>query len=78
MAEDFNPEEHTAPEVVEHLEDASDEEKKAVGAAELQGKGRKTVLEAAGVDPNARMDASGRVLNPWEVDPPKADAEAEN
>ena len=70
----YDPDAHKATEVVEHLEDASEEEKAAVATAERErDHPRKTVLEAAGVDPNARTDASGRVLNAWEVAPKKRD-----
>lgn len=68
MAE-YNPDEHKAADVVEKLEGASEEDKNKIVAAELQGKQRKSVLEAAGVDAGARMDASGRVLGDHEVLP---------
>lgn len=71
--EEFDPAEHTAAEVVEELEDAPEDEKRAIAAAELSGKARKTVLEAAGVDPGVRMDATGRILNGWEVAPKAAE-----
>lgn len=67
--EEFDPAEHTAPEVVEELESASEEEKLRIAAEEQAGKNRKTVLEAAGVDENVRLDSSGRRLFPWEVAP---------
>lgn len=66
---EYNPEEKAAPEVVADLEEMSQDERQAVAAAERQGKRRKSVLEAAGVDPDARTDAAGRVLNDWEVSP---------
>lgn len=66
---EYNPDEHKAADVVDKLEKASDEDKSKIAAAELQGKQRKSVLEAAGVDVGARMDGSGRVLNDWEVLP---------
>lgn len=69
VAEEFNPEEHKADEVADYLEDADEAERLRVAAAEQAGKGRKSVLEAAGVEPGTRMDASGRILNPWEVAP---------
>jgi hypothetical protein len=68
MAE-YNPDEHKAGDVVDKLEEATPEEKDQIVAAELKGKQRKSVLEAAGVDVGARMDGSGRVLNDWEVLP---------
>lgn len=68
MAE-FNPTEQSAAEVQKHLEKSDADEVQRVLAAELAGKKRKTVLEAWGVDPNERRDATGRVLNPWEVSP---------
>ena len=40
----YDPGEHTAPEVLEYLETASDEERDRVLAAEKAGKARKTVL----------------------------------
>lgn len=66
---EYNPDEKGASEVVEDLAEMSQEERETVAAAERQGKKRKTVLEAAGVDPEARTDASGRVLADWEVSP---------
>lgn len=72
----FDPSDHTAAEVKAELEQASEEEALKIAAAEQAGKNRKSVLEAAGVDENVRLDASGRVLHGWEVAPP-APAEAE-
>jgi trigger factor len=43
----FDPAEHKAEEVVDHLEGAPDDEKARVLAAEKAGKGRKTVLDGA-------------------------------
>ena len=71
MADEFDPTEHTATEVKAELEEASEEDKAKIVAAERQGKARKSVLEAAGADPDERTDASGRVLNPWETVPAK-------
>lgn len=67
----FDPTDHNADEVKDYLDDATEQEKGRVGAAEAapDGKRRKTVLEAAGVDEGVRMDASGRRLNGWEVEP---------
>lgn len=66
----FDPDEHKAGEVVEHLEGASEQEKAAVVAAELQrDTPRKSVIKAAGLDPNKRYDASGRELFGHEVAP---------
>lgn len=67
--QEYDPTEHKAAEVIAELEDATDEEKAAIAARERQGDGRKTVLEAAGVDPSVRTDASGRVLFAHEVAP---------
>lgn len=68
----FDPDEHKAGEVVEHLEGASEQEKAAVVAQELQrDKPRSTVIKAAGLDPNKRYDASGRELMAHEVSPAK-------
>lgn len=67
---EFDPTDHKATEVVEQLQEASEEEKLQIAAAEQAGKNRKSVLEAAGVDESVRLDASGRRLNPWEVAPP--------
>lgn len=75
--DEFNPEEHKVDEVKEYLESADEDERRRVAAAEQSGKGRKSVLEAAGVDPAVRMDASGRILNPWEVTPPTAEDQPE-
>lgn len=68
---EFNPGDHTAPDVVDVLEDANEEEKLRIAAAEQADKNRKTVLEAAGVEEGERLDASGRRLHPWEVLPKK-------
>lgn len=46
-ATSYDPAEHTADEVVEHLADAPAEEASRVVAAEKSGKARKTVLDAA-------------------------------
>lgn len=69
MADEFDPNEHTAEEVKAELAEASEEEKAQIVTAEKQGKSRKSVLQAAGVDPNVRTDASGRELFPWETAP---------
>jgi hypothetical protein len=65
----YDPSEYKAAEVVEELESASEEEKLRIAAAEQAGKNRKSVLEAAGVEGDVRLDASGRRLNAWEVAP---------
>lgn len=44
--EPYDPGAHTADEVVKYLKDASDEEKSRVLAAEADGKGRSTILNA--------------------------------
>ena len=60
----------TAAELKEDLKDATPEEAQEIVQEELaRDTPRKSVLEAAGVDPNQRMDASGRVLNSWETSP---------
>lgn len=60
----------TAADVKADLEGASEEERKEIVSEELQRDNpRKTVLEAAGLDPNKRYDASGRELFGWEVAP---------
>lgn len=70
MTDEFNPTDHKAAEVKEKLETASPQEKEAIVAAERNsGSPRKSVLEAAGVDPNVRTDAAGRELLAHEVDP---------
>lgn len=69
MADEFDPNEHTADEVKAELEEATEEEKDVIVASERKGKARKSVLKAAGADPDARTDASGRVLHPWETSP---------
>lgn len=67
---DFDPADHTADQVIDQLEEATPDEKDRIVSAELAGKKRKSVLAAADVDPSERRDASGRVLNGWEVPPP--------
>lgn len=72
MAEEkFDPAEHTAAEVKEVLKEATPEEKAEIVVAERAGDARRSVIKAAGEDPDVRTDASGRVLNPWEVSPGK-------
>lgn len=66
MAE-YDPNDGTVDEVLKKLEKASPDEQKRILAAERTGKARTTILEAYGVDPNERVDATGRVLYPWEV-----------
>lgn len=62
----------SAAEVKEELKEASEPERQQIVAEELQREQpRKTVLAAAGVDPDVRRDASGRALNGWEVAPKK-------
>lgn len=69
---EYDPADYKADEVVAELEDASEDEKLRIAAAEQAGKGRKSVLEAAGVEENVRLDASGRRLHGWEVAPKPA------
>lgn len=65
----FNPDDKNLDEVLAHLEKADADERERVLNAELAGKGRKTVLEKYGIDPNERRDAAGRPLYAHEVDP---------
>ena len=67
--ERFDPSEHTADEVKAELEQASEEEKAQIAAAEMAGKNRKSVLAASGVEEGERLDSTGRRLLPWEVAP---------
>lgn len=69
----FNPDEHTAAEVKAELAEASEDEKARIAAAEVAGKGRKSVLAEAGVKEGERLDSSGRRLFPWEVVPTPAE-----
>lgn len=68
MAE-FDPSTKSVDEVNAKLEKASESERTAILKAEQGGKARKTILEPYGIDPDARVDASGRELYPWEMDP---------
>ena len=63
----FDPSSAGVDAVLEKLEKADAEERQRILAAEVSGKKRKTVLEAYGIDPDARYDESGRQLYPWEV-----------
>src|SRR5690606_37477901 len=71
MAE-FDPSAANVDEVLKKLEKADDKERERILAAERGGKARKSVLEEYGIDPDARTDAAGRVLYPWEVSPDAA------
>lgn len=71
MAE-FDPSQKSVDEVLKYLSTATKTERNRVLAAETAGKKRKTVLEEYGIDPDARFDASGRQLYPWEVAPDEA------
>lgn len=70
----YDPSEHTVEEVKDELDSASESEKMRIAAAEQAGKGRKSVLAAAGVDESVRLDASGRRLHPWEILPQTQEA----
>ena len=63
----FDPNEKTVDEVLKQLEKADSEERQRILNEERQGKARKTILEEYGVDPNERVDATGRVMYPWEA-----------
>lgn len=68
MAE-FDPSNAGVDDVLKKLERADETERQRILNAERAGKSRKTVLEAYGIDPDSRVDATGRVLYPWEVSP---------
>lgn len=63
----FDPSDASVDEVQAKLEKAKPEERDRILAAERSGKARKTILEPYGIDPNERVDDTGRVLYPWEV-----------
>lgn len=65
----FDPSEKDVDSVLKHLAGADKAERDRVLAAEAgpDGKRRKTVLEKYGIDADARYDATGRKLYPWEV-----------
>lgn len=63
----FNPDDEGVEATLAHLKKADKAERERVLALEVAGKKRKTVLEAYGIDPDARYDASGRLLYPWEA-----------
>jgi len=65
----FDPSEKGVDEVLKRLDRADREERDRILAAEAGegGKRRKTILEKYGIDPDARFDATGRQLYPWEV-----------
>ena len=71
MAE-FDPSNENVDAVLKKLEKADEQERTRILNAERSGKARKSVLEEYGVDPDARADADGRVLYPWEVKPEEA------
>ena len=68
MAE-FDPSTASVEAVQKKLEKADEAERQRILNAERGGKNRKTILEPYGIDPDARVDATGRVLYPWEVAP---------
>lgn len=63
----FDPADEDLEATLKHLADADKAERDRVLALEVVGKKRKTVLEKYGIDPDARYDASGRLLYPWEA-----------
>lgn len=65
----YDPNNYSVDEVNAKLEKASASERDAILKAEQGGKKRKGILEPAGLDPEARVDASGRSLYPWETSP---------
>lgn len=65
----YDPSNYSVDEVNTKLEKASDTERQAILKAEQGGKARKTILEPNGIDADARVDAAGRSLYPWEVNP---------
>lgn len=69
---EYDPSTGTVDEVLKKLDKASGTERQRILAAEQSGKRRSTILDAHGVDPEQRTDASGRVLYPWEVSPEDA------
>lgn len=71
MAE-FDPNNANVEDVLKKLEKADEKERERILNAERAGKARKSILEPYDVDPEARVDASGRVLYPWEVAPEEA------
>lgn len=71
MAE-FDPNTASVEDVLKKLDKADEAERQRILRAEQGGKSRKTILEPYGIDPDARVDAAGRVLYPWEVDPEDA------
>jgi hypothetical protein len=66
MAE-FDPSTAKVDEVLKKLEKADEPERQRILNAERAGQARKTILEEYGIDPDARVDGSGRTLYPWEV-----------
>lgn len=68
MAE-FDPSNASVDQVLAKLEKADAEEQQRILNIERTGKKRVTILEPYGIDPSERVDADGRVLYPWEVDP---------
>jgi hypothetical protein len=65
----YDPSTKSVDEVLKKLEGADPVEQQAILNAERAGKARKTVLEPYGIDPDARVDSTGRELYPWEVNP---------
>ena len=63
----FDPTHSDVDTVLKKLDKADADERSRILAAEVNGKKRKTVLEKYGIDADARYDASGRKLYPWEV-----------
>lgn len=71
MAE-FDPSTANVDDVLKKLDKADEQERTRILNAERSGKARKSVLEPYGIDPDARVDAEGRSLYPWEVSPEEA------
>lgn len=63
----FDPSTEDVETVLKKLDKADKAEQRRILTAEASGKSRKTILEPYGIDPNARFDATGRQLYPWEV-----------
>jgi len=68
----FDPNTKKADEVLAYLDTADSSERSRVLEAEKVGKGRKSVLEPHGVDPDGpdvRRSGTGRILGAQEADP---------
>jgi hypothetical protein len=76
MAE-YDPSNDDVDTVLKKLGKAKAQEQKQILAAERAGKARKGILEPYGIDPDERVDATGRVLYPWEANPVDQQVEVE-